>query len=69
MLEKPRSQDVCGHFGENPSLLVVPPLSVRLVFLTGARGGHGPVQSVACRGANKGRLILYLEFSNQKCTI
>lgn len=51
VLEKPRSQDVCGHFGENPSLLVVPPFSVGLVFLAGAGGGHGAVQAVTLAGS------------------
>lgn len=67
MLEKPRSQDVCGHFGENPSLLVVPPLSVGLVFLAGARGGHGPVQAVACRDAKKDGLFSCVQISNPNC--
>lgn len=47
VLEKPRSHDVCGHFGEDASLLVVPAVSVGLVLLAGAGGGHGTVQTVA----------------------
>lgn len=54
MLEKPRSQNVRGNFGEDPSLLVVPPLSVGLIFLAGARGGHGPIQTIACTDTSEG---------------
>ena len=52
MLEEPCSHDVCGHLGEDPSLLVVPPVSVRVVLLACARGGHSSVQTIACRDAH-----------------
>lgn len=62
VLEEPRSQNVCGHLGEDAPLLVVPPLSVGLVLLTCARRGHGPVQAVACGDANQSSVSFFFCF-------
>lgn len=49
VLEEPSSHDICGHFREDPPLLVVPPVSVRLVLLTCAGRGHASIETIACR--------------------
>lgn len=48
VLEQPGSHDVGGHLGEDPSLLVPPPLLVQLLILSPRAGrGHTGVQSVS----------------------
>ena len=46
VLEEPSSHDVCSHFREDPSLLVVPPVSVRLILLSCTGGGHSSIQTI-----------------------
>ena len=48
VLEQPGSHDVGGHLGEDPSLLVPPPLLVQLLVLSPRAGrGHAGVQSIS----------------------
>ena len=48
VLEQPGSHDVGGHLGEDPSLLVPPPLLVQLLVLSPRAGrGHASVQSIS----------------------
>lgn len=48
VLEEPRPQDVSGHLGEDPSLLVVQFVPVGVVVVAGAGRRQAVVQAVAC---------------------
>lgn len=61
VLEQPRPHDVCGHFGEDPSFLIVPSVSVTLVLLSCAGGGHASIKAIAWRES------VHVRLSSHEC--